>query len=689
MANIDITLETGLINDYGVFNLNKQMLENNLYVDVVTDGNQFVESEEAKYQHGGESNFKDHEGIKPIDLKEGEEAKWDQYGTILNDELKKYIEIPENNGTAKEELWENYKNYINQFEVKFDSKNTSTKNSENSGNSGNPKEIKYISYNNKEATSKSIQTYELKKNDDDNKISIQTNIIHFSKYYSIYELTFSNQKVLCPLLYSKNDLNTYNIQILDDNPYLSYLTSLKFYRDKKNGHMREYLKVKLFEIKKIAHSGPGVGIEYYFEYNENGGTSIIDYSEKTHGGHQWSQFKTNPTDKPTFGSEATNLDIMPSGFYVIGFGNINGDYYFNKENTQDVIKDNLPQEWLNNFYDISGKLHRDQIDGGLLKNNGSGDPRKDFAFLGLMYKGDKNGNWHIFNTYFPVLVSGGSGIYNVSQSIMFKEYNSLKPFSEPLKYPMTIGLILSSILTSIYIYKDQNSKNIKYISDIVFLEKHSTLYTKDIVYKLYKNSTTSNNDLLLFRGYEYSEYLKSFNTYLNITEESDDTIKDNNIKAVIKSCIKNVPLQFKLEYLQPELSNVNNQNVISVQKITGEEITCASDIVEPNELYYLDDNNRINYLNSNFKIKWLESLKLDESTNTLIGTLDHDKEDTSNSLIQNMFNYQGGRLGFNTNEVISSKENCYSIVTYNDNAYTNALHDILINDILLPAARIL
>ena len=155
MANIDIILETGLINDYGVFNLNKKQLEN-LNVDIVTDGNQFVESEEAKYQHGGESNFKDHEGIKPIDLEEDKKATWDQYGTILNDELKKYIEIPENSGTAKEELWENYKNYINQFEVKFDSKNINTK---NSGNSGNTKEIKYISYNNKEATSKSIQTY--------------------------------------------------------------------------------------------------------------------------------------------------------------------------------------------------------------------------------------------------------------------------------------------------------------------------------------------------------------------------------------------------------------------------------------------------------------------------------------------------------------------------------------------------
>ena len=46
------------------------------------------------------------------------------------------------------------------------------------------------------------------------------------------------------------------------------------------------------------------------------------------------------------------------------------------------------------------------------------------------------------------------------------------------------------------------------------------------------------------------------------------------------------------------------------------------------------------------------------------------------------------KLGFNTNEVISSRESCYSIVTYNTGAFGNALHDILTDDVLLPAARI-
>ena len=35
-----------------------------------------------------------------------------------------------------------------------------------------------------------------------------------------------------------------------------------------------------------------------------------------------------------------------------------------------------------------------------------------------------------------------------------------------------------------YVYKDESTQNIKYISDIVFLGDHSTIYTKDIVYKI-------------------------------------------------------------------------------------------------------------------------------------------------------------------------------------------------------------
>ena len=87
MANITITLEAGLTNDYGVFNLdfNKRKC---LSVDIISDGDQFVESENSEFQHGGNTNYRDHEGIKP---KDSNIPNWKNYGSVLVGKLKNYI----------------------------------------------------------------------------------------------------------------------------------------------------------------------------------------------------------------------------------------------------------------------------------------------------------------------------------------------------------------------------------------------------------------------------------------------------------------------------------------------------------------------------------------------------------------------------------------------------------------------
>ena len=259
-----------------------------------------------------------------------------------------------------------------------------------------------------------------------------------------------------------------------------------------------------------------------------------------------------------------------------------------------------------------------------------------------------------------------------------------------IKYPKTLGLIISSILTSIYIYKDESAQNIKYISDIVFLGNYSTTYTKDIVYKIYKNENTdennkevTDNDLLLFHKVQYSTYITQLQEYTK--NDNDKTFSNNNVNAVIKSGVKNIPLQFKLDYLQPELNSIGNVSSVQVCKITGEEMNCSTDIIKPNQLYYLDDNNNINTINSNFTIKWLENLE--KKDGVLLGKLDSKLKNTPNSNIWKMFNYDDGNLGFNTNEIIGKGTPCYSIMTDESDRF-NAFYDLLTNDILLPAARI-
>lgn len=658
MANINITLEAGLTNDYGVFNLNLDMIKdkekNCLSVDIISNGDQFVESENSEFQHGGNTNYKDHEGIKPID---SNIPNWKNYGSRLVEKLRKYLNNLINDTFAPNELWEDYTKYANQFEVIF-SKTDKTSSS---------KDYEYISYNNQivNASNKKTVTYTLEEGYKG--IGIETYIIHFSKYYNIYAITSGSQKILRPLLYYSEDLDTYNIGINNNQPYLKYLACLDFWRGKSGWSGNRYLRVDLLDYDSTANL-------YDYEHRR---TNIIDfYSDKNDDQH-WSQFRTNLDNRPTFEMMwEEKWNKMPTGFFLLGFYHKSNGYWFDKTNSgKKPENEYLPTIWTDTFSgrgNINVTTHRKGQNAGLI----GGDTVGNKAFIGLMYRYDKNKNWHIFNSYFPIeLPSQHQDKLNlITQNIC---YNS------SAKYPKTLGLVISSILTSIYVYKDESTQNIKYISDIVFLGDHSTIYTKDIIYKIYKSkNTVIDNDLLLFHKMSYTDYIKELQTYV---KDEDKTFSNNNINAIIKSGVKNIPLQFKLDYLQPKLDNIGDIASVRICTITGEEINCSNDIIKPNELYYLDDNNNINNINPNFTIKWLESLEKKDNK-VLLGKLDPKLENTPNSHIEKMFNYNDGNLGFNTNEIILKSTPRYAIQT--DQDYGNTFFDLLTNDILLPAARI-
>lgn len=657
MANINITLEAGLINDYGVFNLNLDMIKdpkkNCLSVDIISDGDQFVESENSEFQHGGNTNYKDHEGIKPID---SNTPKWKNYGSRLVEKLRKYLNNLTKDTYALGELWEDYKKYTNQFEVIFtgDNKNSSSE------------DYEYISYNNQlvnvKDTNKTVKTYSLY--DGYKGIGIETYIIHFSKYYNIYAITSGSQKILRPLLYYSEDLDTYNIGINNNQPYLKYLACLDFWRGKSGWSANRYLRVDLLDYDSTANL-------YDYEHRR---TNIIDFHSDDDDNKHWSQFRTNPDNRPTFEMVwEEKWNNMPTGFFLLGFYDKSNGYWFDKTNTGSKPEGKyFPQEWENTFGRRSGfniSVHRTRDNGGLI----GGNQYDKTGFIGFMYRYDKNKNWHIFNTYIPLYRDQ----MTIKDNIIYGNGNGNQ------YYPKSAGLIISSILTSMYVYKDESAQNIKYISDIVFLGDYSTIYTKDIVYKIYKNNEkVTDNDLLLFHKIEYNKYIEELQTYI---KDEDKTFNNNNVNAIIKSGVKNIPLQFKLNYLQPKLDNIGDIASVKVCTITGEEINCSNDIIKPNELYYLDNNNNINNINFNFTIKWLESLE-EKDNKVLLGKLDPKLENTPNSYIKDMFNYDDGNLGFKYNEIILKSIPRYSIKT--DQDYDNTFFDLLTNDILLPAARI-
>ena len=61
--NTRISIEPGLQDTYQVFNLDAEHINKNIKVEVIIDGDQYVESDIPQIMHAGNSNFKQFEGI--------------------------------------------------------------------------------------------------------------------------------------------------------------------------------------------------------------------------------------------------------------------------------------------------------------------------------------------------------------------------------------------------------------------------------------------------------------------------------------------------------------------------------------------------------------------------------------------------------------------------------------------------
>ena len=663
MSNLKATIQAGLQKDYnGVFNLNAAEISTALTVDVVIDGDHYVESGNPGYQHGGVSNYGEYEGILPVD---SVNSDWEHYGVKLSTKLYNYMPNLIT-GFEQGELWEGrYNQYANQFYLKFDQDGET-----------NSLSHQYLSYLNTPIAinSKKIIKYKLGQLMD-NGLNLTTYIVHFSKYYNIYNTTSGGQMVLKPLLYYDTDLSTYNLAIKEQTvgdkpqgiPYIDTLITLKWYRNEPGWTRHEncYHNSSSFDPSTETYEGRN---------------RLVDDYKRSSSGDDWSQFHTNPEGREVFENwNPENWNRIPQGFSTwmmegSSGGNVfftaSHGYFFNKQNVGGMNDtDKLPTIYRSIFNIQDPRLWRDSTTGGLYGSAG-----QDFL-MGIMFRHDKDNNWHIFNTYFPVVSKNGKPTQEI-------RYNNTGP------YPKYVGLIVASILANIYTYSDEVSGVSKYISDIVFLEDHSTIYTKDIAYRIYKNpeSEKTDNDLLLFHKRDFNTYLRKLKSFINTNDDPDHKFNENNVTLHLDECVKNVPIQFKLNYTKPELSVIGEKATVKILKITGEEVDCAADIVRPNRLYWVEDDN-VKYLGKDFKIKWLKYLNRVEDK--LQGEWDDTLTDIYNPYMYKMFNYNEGRLDFETTGFTVAKNGqCYSIYSYRG-SFGNVLYDLLTNDILVPTARVI
>jgi hypothetical protein len=147
-----------------------------------------------------------------------------------------------------------------------------------------------------------------------------------------------------------------------------------------------------------------------------------------------------------------------------------------------------------------------------------------------------------------------------------------------------------SALANIYVYtgEEEKSNDITYISDCVYLATNTTMYTKDMIFKASVINGTDPQKMLLFQKAPFNLYVDAVKN----AAQSDDTIdnvctaKDLNVTPDINACIKNIPIQININYIEPSIEAVGQVgNQTRIYKVDGTHKDIHNWTPETNVLY--------------------------------------------------------------------------------------------------------
>lgn len=682
--NTKISIKPGLQDTYQVFNLDAEQVDKNIKIEVIVDGDQYVENDTPQIMHAGNSSYKLFEGINN---ENSNTWSLDNYGKKFKSLLIRYLgnyadTIKKSTGSDIYEEASAYKNYKNQFTVTFkdieDNKDTNSDNTENTENKNTSIKGQYLGYkqnpviaDNKRYISKLLQ--EVNGSNSNNYIFINTNIIHYSKYYNIYKSSDISVPVLQPVLYTKEDLDKLNMTIYNNNVFINSLSMFTAWNDG-TGNNKDYRREYRYECN-LKTGEFSINNQYEKDFNHNAKIKW-DYSQFKQGSNG-KHFVTELSEPEA--SEERYSDYFPNGFMFFTLSNERERYgtigidFNNGKNTNNFDKSAL-SSWQSQFMASNYSYH--------ISKHGYANGDGSTILAGLYYRGDKEDNVHLLNCWFTLQANNDNG-RTITQKIKYnKDYQNKKP-----EY---IGTCIASIFANIYHYVKDSDVPITQIVDTIYLNEHNTTYTKDIIYRESVIDTIKDpNTLLVFKGIKYGSYIELVK---RMAGANNDPLYsgDKNVNAVIHSCVKNVPLQYKLTYKEPNTDLVNaNNDFFLLKTIDNPSGTRIYGKLSTNKLYQLDyDTNRkpiIDSLKSTFKIKYLESITLDDDK-IISGKFSTEFEQENNPYMCRTWDINN-YLTLSNYKYLNIYDRYYSIIATNKNDFKIAFADFDKDEVLLPFAK--
>ena len=663
--NTKYYLQAGLSNNYNTFKLNGNITNGGatgiydaLDIDICVDGDQYVDNilEDPDIIHAGSSNYGEWNGIKPVLPEDFNKTKIGPGLRTLLQATSFPTDTFYNSGDV-EDLWEStnaYSNYRNTFEITdFGAVGDLNPYDNQSG--------EYVAYNN---TAKSLQgkhyvTKKLKDIYDINHAgTFNANIIHFSKYYYINRQDETTVPCLFPILRTLQDISAYGLQV-DDNgiPYIEFLYTIEQWDDEngEESHMR---------VRKYQYSSATSGRTQVGWWSDNWSDSE---DQGAFGGHKGFFWRDNADEWRQF----NKFGFFLHGLHMHYDSKYGGSCDYNPNNEKGRwFRQEIGLKWNNLYGGIEPKnycVSRHGDDGRWRY----GWEETNNHIVGIGYNGDENKLEHYFNTYFIV--------GDVGQNIKFAQ-----PYSN--KYPRYLGQYVATILGGLYICKGDENQLVVKTTDIVHLDSNYTTYTKDIIYKAKINSSYNNrhNELLVLQTMDFNNYLTQIYRESGI---SSSNVNKNNVTLELRGCIKNNPVQYKMEYIIPKYDHLASEGSVSaiLIKSDGTPVNVNASSFEQDKLYQLDENNKAVLLNSNFSAQCVQSI--DTSGTILKATYNDNWGRMKFPKIKDMFKWDGEKLICSYVDTAQSNANRYAM--HGQEEADMAIHDFRKDEVLVPLGNMM
>ena len=222
-------------------------------------------------------------------------------------------------------------------------------------------------------------------------------------------------------------------------------------------------------------------------------------------------------------------------------------------------------------------------------------------------------------------------------------------------------------LTQFY-YLTSGEFEIDVPGNFVYLDKNSITYSRDIVLEMKTDSSSNNNDLILFLGFKpFSVYLQEVLDNCPGTNHEQKSNNALNVKLKLEGCLKTCPISFKFDYIPPTLQYISS-NYTQVQSCFSEIPKMVSQGFQPDTIYGWD------FSSKSFKHA-RECYNMNISNYTLSGISIVGTTTNNNVYVNKQSSQlaidQGKYLTFRNIPVTYNGSNTYTIRTHKDFAMNN------------------